>query len=195
MINAEYRTVDKRKIAIDDRELSARLGRVCAHTDPEIYRVVEALLREMEPRYAYTRVRLAYTEAGEVDIGFTVTDSAALIKNLAGAGEAFVLVCTLGIGVDRVIARLSKTSRAEAFIFDAVASTLAEAAVDAAEREICEGLVCTSRFSPGYADFPLECQGSLLSYLGAPTYLGITLTESGLMTPLKTVSAVIGIKG
>lgn len=194
MISAEYRTVDKRKIAINDNELSARLGRVCSHTDPELFRVYEALLREAEPKYAFRRVKLAYPTENSVDLGFSVSESAALIKNLCGCKEAFVVACTLGIEVDRLIARLSKTSRAEAFIFDGMASALTEAVTDVMESEITEGLATAPRFSPGYADFSIECQPSLLDFLGAPVYLGITVGESCLMTPMKTVTAIIGIK-
>lgn len=192
---AEYRSVDKRLIRIDDRELSARLGRVCEHTEPELYRVYETVLRAAEPRFAFSRVKVTYGGSGAIDLGFCKTESLALTRCLDGAEEAIVLLCTLGSEVDRLISKLSRTSRAEAFIFDAVASALIEAAVDVAQEEICRGLNTTARFSPGYADLTLECQGPLLDSLGAPTYLGVALTASGLMSPLKTVSAIIGIKG
>ncbi len=195
MLSAEYHDIDKRKIAVSDNELSARLGRRCSHTDPELYRVLESLLRTAEPRYATTRVKISHTDAGEVDLGFATVSSAALTRNLADAKEAFVFVVTLGIEVDRLLARLSKTSRAEAFIFDAVASALAEAACDVAEEEIKGELTCRPRFSPGYGDFSIEHQGALLSFLGAPTHLGVCVCESGLMSPMKTISAVIGIEG
>ena len=195
MITAEYHDIDKRKIAVSDNELSARLGRRCSHTDPELYRVAEALLQIAEPRYAVTRVRSSYPTPDTVDLGFATVFSSALFKNLDGATEVFVFVVTLGIEVDRLLTRLSKTSRAEAFIFDAVASALAEAACDVAEEEIKSGLSCRPRFSPGYADFSLEHQGALLSFLGAPMHLGVCVGDSGIMTPMKTVSAVMGIKG
>lgn len=195
MISAEYRDIDKRKIVVSDNELSARLGRRCSHTDPELYRVIESLIQTAEPRYAATRVKISYLESGEIDLGFARVGSAALSKNLCGAAEAFLLVVTLGVEVDRLLARLSKTSRAEAFIFDAVASALAEAVCDVAEAEIKGGLVCRPRFSPGYGDFSIDHQGELLSYLGAPAHLGVCVCDSGLMSPMKTISAVIGIKG
>lgn len=195
MILAEYRSVDKREIKISDEELSARLGRVCKHTEPELYRVYETLMHTIEPRMATARIEVEYGEGGALDLGFCKTVSTALTKCLDGAEEALILLVTLGAEVDRLITRLSHTSRAEAFIFDAVASALAEAAVDAAEESACCGLVTTHRFSPGYADLSIDCQGALLDFLGAPAHMGVFLTESKLMTPLKTVSAIIGIKG
>lgn len=194
MISAEYHDIDKRKIAISDNELSARLGRRCSHTDPDLYRVFEAILQISEPRYAVTRVPVSYMESGTISLGFAEVSSASLIKNLDGAAEAFVFVVTLGIEVDRLLSRLSKTSRAEAFIFDAVASALIEAACDVAEEEIKGECICRPRFSPGYGDFPIEHQGALLSFLGAPAHLGVCVGEGGMMAPMKTVSAVMGIK-
>ena len=193
MIKAEYREIDKRKIAINDKELSARLGRVCSHKDPELFRVCEAVIQSAEPRYAVCRLPISVDE-GVAHLGFTKTESAALVKSLYGAREVFVVACTLGTEIDRVIGKLSKTSRAEAFIFDAVASAVVEAALDTLELEIGEGLKLAKRFSPGYGDFPLSCQGPLLDFLGAPIHLGIALNDNGMMSPMKTVTAVIGIK-
>ena len=193
MTNAEYKEIDKRKIAINDKELSARLGRVCSHKDEDLFRVYETLMRVIDPRYAVARVNLRYTEDGGVDLGFTTLKSTALVKNLNGAASAYLVVCTLGLETDRLISKLMRTSRAEAFIFDAVASALAEAALDGAEEEIACGASLGKRFSPGYADLSLECQKPILDYLGAPIYLGVTLTDASLMLPQKTISAIIGI--
>ena len=49
------------------------------------------------------------------------------------------------------------------------------------------------RFSPGYGDFPLECQPALLGALEAGKRIGIKLTDSLLMMPSKSVTAVMGI--
>ncbi len=193
MINAEYREVDKRKIALSDAELSARLGRIVMHTDPELERVTQTVLQTAEPKYAVTRVKLSYPTDSSVDLGFATVESTALVKNLRGAREAFIFVVTLGASVDRMIARLSATSRAEAFIFDAVASALAEAACDVVDAEIRGSTVCRPRFSPGYADFDISHQPALLDFLGASTYLGVCVSESFLMTPMKTITAVMGI--
>ena len=49
------------------------------------------------------------------------------------------------------------------------------------------------RFSPGYGDFPLEYQRELLGVLDAAKRIGLTLTDSLLMAPSKSVTAVIGV--
>ena len=55
------------------------------------------------------------------------------------------------------------------------------------------GLVPTRRYSPGYGDLPLSVQPALLDALDAGRRLGVTLTESLLMVPMKSVTAVVGI--
>ena len=55
------------------------------------------------------------------------------------------------------------------------------------------GKRCRPRFSPGYGDFPLECQPGLFRLLGVQRNIGVTLTDSLLMLPTKSVTAVIGL--
>ena len=65
---------------------------------------------------------------------------------------------------------------------------------DTAEREITKGSVCAPRFSPGYADLPLEVGREIVKRLGADVRLGIGFTESGLMIPRKSVSAIVCVR-
>ena len=50
------------------------------------------------------------------------------------------------------------------------------------------------RFSPGYGDFSIAHQGEILKILDAPKKIGLTMTEGNMLTPLKSVTAVIGLK-
>ena len=52
----------------------------------------------------------------------------------------------------------------------------------------------TPRFSPGYADFPLAFVKDIVELTGAGARLGISVSREFLMTPVKSVCAVIGIK-
>ena len=51
-----------------------------------------------------------------------------------------------------------------------------------------------SRYSPGYGDLPLETQTAVFKALDCERTIGVTLTESLLMRPSKSVTAVIGMK-
>ena len=85
---------------------------------------------------------------------------------------------------------------AEAVILDGCGSALVEQGCDAAEREISSRfpeLYLTDRFSPGYGDLPLSLQKDLCTALDAQRRLGIYVNESMLMTPQKSVTAIIGL--
>ena len=49
------------------------------------------------------------------------------------------------------------------------------------------------RFSPGYGDLPLETQRPLLQILDSGRRAGIVLSDTMLMIPSKSVSAIIGV--
>ena len=95
---------------------------------------------------------------------------------------------------------LQLTDRVGQLVFDAAGSALVERAADAAEARVVaaaaeRGLFCGTRFSPGYGDFPLATQPILLATLDAQRALGITLSPELLMTPTKSVTAVVGLFG
>ena len=52
----------------------------------------------------------------------------------------------------------------------------------------------TDRFSPGYGDLPLAMQREVMDALDCGRTVGITLSDSLLMTPSKSVTAIIGMK-
>ena len=114
--------------------------------------------------------------------------------SLLGQEIAFFAV-TLGYGVDRLLEREQRRSLERAYLLDAVASAMVEAGADAAERAIRDGfpeIRFGRRYSPGYGKLPLSANTPLLSLLGADRRLGIRQSESLLMHPSKTVTAILG---
>ena len=80
---------------------------------------------------------------------------------------------------------------------DVIASELAEQTADHVEARIAEfaaqeGLMITNRYSPGYCGWSVAEQHKLFSFL-PPKFCGITLNESALMIPMKSVSGIIGV--
>lgn len=115
---------------------------------------------------------------------------------LAPCREAAVLACTLGAYFDTLLRERQARSMADAVILDALGSAYVEAGCDAAERELSgrfPGRFLTDRFSPGYGDLPLALQSTLCGILDASRRLGVTVGESFLMNPCKSVTAVIGL--
>ena len=80
--------------------------------------------------------------------------------------------------------------------FNSLAAAAIEQVCDEAERLIAERVsepYFTFRFSPGYGDYPLDTQKRLLRLLDAPRKIGLSLNDSLLLTPVKSVTAVIGL--
>jgi cobalamin-dependent methionine synthase I len=50
------------------------------------------------------------------------------------------------------------------------------------------------RFSPGYGDLPLELQTNLFKVLDCQHFIGLTLNDSMLMSPSKSVTAIVGLR-
>lgn len=116
-------------------------------------------------------------------------------RMLADCGQCTVLVCTLGAAFDAWLRQLQARDMASAVMLDALGSAYVEAGCDAAEREIASrfpGMYLTDRFSPGYGDLPLEVQPELLDAAGA-RHIGVSCTPSLLLTPQKSVTALIGL--
>ena len=119
-------------------------------------------------------------------------------EHMAGACAVAVMAVTAGMPVEQELRRLSLTDPVEQCIFDAAGTTTVERAADACEASVVAaaheaGLYTNFRFSPGYGDMPLQTQPVLLAALDAQRKLGITLSKSLLMTPTKSVTAVIGL--
>ena len=124
---------------------------------------------------------------------FSVT-SHSLADHLLGCSRAAVFVATVGLAPDRLIARYSPASLAHACLADALGTERIEALCDLFCTELAtkEGAL-TSRFSPGYGDLPLALQRNIFSILDCARH-GVTLNDSLLMSPTKSVSAIVGIR-
>ena len=119
-----------------------------------------------------------------------------LSKNLEDCKKVIIFAATVGIEFDRLIAKYSRLSPAKALIFQAIGAERTEALCDAFSKEITReyNLPAKPRFSPGYGDLPLEIQKNLFALLDCERKIGLTLTDSLLMSPSKSVTAFIGIK-
>lgn len=120
-----------------------------------------------------------------------------LARHLRGCREAYVVCGTLGVGVDALQRRLSVASGADALMVQALGAAFMESWMDETEAairaELAPGESLVPRYSPGYGDWPLDAQRDLLAMLDAPRRVGVSLTDSLLMVPSKSVSAVIGV--
>ena len=181
------------EIVMNDYETAKRLNTQKGYTSEKIEMCLKRLESVVDCRFV--SVRLPYiTDGKKLNCGFGEFESTILAKNLGDCREIFVFASTLGVGVDRLLNRLSALSAAEFFITDALASSLAEALMNEAEKRVKGDLLCKPRFSPGFGDFGLEHQPAILDLVNAGRLLGITTNKAYLMSPMKSVTAIMGIK-
>lgn len=159
-----------------------------------IFGEVSAITR---PSYAFKlfegRVngpQVEFTDGTTLTVGPVI---ASLLKN----SERFALfAATAGNAFQAYQDRLkSENDTIKSFIADTVGSCIAELAGDRMERFLekeLAGTPHTNRFSPGYCGWNLREQKELFRLLGGNP-CDISLSESCLMTPIKSISGIIGI--
>jgi len=194
VIAIDYRTIPVEELILNEGETARRLHTARDFEMAEIDECLSELKKVVSCKLAAVRCDVSYLEKDGLDCGFGEFKSATLKKNLQGCKEVFVFAVTLGHGVDRLLTQLSLVSPAKYFITDALASSMAEAAADKADELVKGNVLCRPRFSPGFGDLSLEVQPKILTLLNAQRLLGITTNKSFLMSPGKSVTAIMGIK-
>ena len=133
--------------------------------------------------------------AGSEDV---VLQSESLARNLSGCCGAILLAATIGPACDMLVRRAGVTSAADASIYQACGAAAIESFLDdmndryKKDYEV-QGLFLRPRFSPGYGDLNLDHQKDWFRLLDITKQIGIELTDSLLMVPTKSVTAIIGI--
>ena len=175
-----------------DREMILRFARG-GHT-PQL----DALLNEvigqgsaaLDPRLCYADLPLTL-EGERVALGGLPVPGRDLAAHLKGCRRAVLFAATVGAGADRLITRAERTSPARALLLDAFFSERVEALCDAFCAQYNDP---RRRFSPGYGDLPLSFQREVFRLLDCPRLIGLTLGETLLMMPTKSVTAIVGVK-
>jgi len=167
--------------------------------EAELSALTEACLSDFGKAARYRACFLvlpAREAAGGVDFGAFFAPGKSLAKNLAGCSRAILFAATTGMEAELQRKRAAVTSPARALVLDAIGTAAVEVFCDALcdrWREEYAGCFLRPRFSPGYGDLPLGVQRPLLSCLDSSRKAGITLTDTLLMIPQKSVSAIVGI--
>ena len=169
--------------------------------DSEIDQLMEEVQIIAHPRYTYL-IFECQAKATEQEIHVLGTNliltGHSIYQHLKHAKKVVLLAATLGIEVERQIRSYSLTTMSKSVILDACCTEYVEKICDLAECQIeqeteKEGFTMNRRFSPGYGDLPLTIQPDFLAVLEADRRLGIQLSETLLMIPRKSVTAIIGL--
>lgn len=186
----------------DRKEILRYLGYRGQEADEQVKALIESCVDQLsaaaDPRSAYREFPLKLLPDHMIDGGCFQAKSRNLAKNLKDCTSVVVFAATLGLGVDHLLQKYSRLEMSRAVVMQAGAAAMIEDYCN----QICtglrkeyeeRGLYLRPRFSPGYGDFPLNCQPALLEGIQAGKRLGIRLTDSFLMMPSKSVTAVMGV--
>lgn len=155
------------------------------------------LLGVIKPCYVYKVFDIKHEESAVSVEGTTLRLTGnSISEHLSGCTKCVLMAATVSAGADMLIRRLEAFDMTCAVITDFLASAAVEQVCDEAQALIMQelsGYNCTWRFSPGYGDLALDIQGEFLNILDAPKRIGLNVTDSNILTPRKSVTAVIGL--
>lgn len=133
---------------------------------------------------------------------FYMLDGTDIILNSFNINKLFyktekiaLFAISLGMEVDKKILYYSKIDAAKMVILDALASSYIEQLCEDLNEKInnlMEHKYHTVRFSPGYGDLNIDKQKQIIETLGGYKKLGITVSESFMMLPQKSITALVG---
>lgn len=180
---------------------AARYMGVSEAPDSQTARLLEKyepiVRKALRPAYVYREAKVKFAPEGVYLSGLaTPLTGEDIRRHLENCGRAVVFAATVSSAADKLIRTTSVTDMAGALAVDCLCSTAVEQVCELAEKEIFSELTAayrTWRYSPGYGDLPIELQGELLKYLNAQRRIGLTCSESNLLVPTKSVTAIIGI--
>lgn len=190
--------MDGRLTGLNRNEVLLYLGWRGGGLDPaltaDIDRCEALLMKTARPRVVWRRFPLG---ADGTPIGTDFRPGGEDVQRLLHGCEAMIVfAATLGAEAERLIRRAQAVDMADAVILDACGSAAVENVCD----NLCADLAAaeaprylTDRFSPGYGDLPFSQQPDFCRLLDVGRRIGVTLTDSGLMLPQKSVTALLGV--
>lgn len=184
----------------NEREILRYLGYRGQEIPEPVGYLIEECRQELEQYAAPKNIWRSYPlriDGDMIDAGCFQTSSKSLAGNLKGCEELLLFAATLGSRVDILLHKYGKLQISKAVVMQAAAAAMLETYCDQINDELKEryrqqGKYLRPRFSPGYGDFSLSCQIPIAAALELTKRIGITLTDSLLMAPSKSVTAVIG---
>lgn len=192
-------------IKLTSIDRSEALRYLACHDEKSIGETASAYLDECEsrllevisPKYLYKYFPLVSESGRPVIEGCPLhLEGKDISEHLEGCTGIILMCGTAGNGADRLIRVLQIEDMAKAVIADAFAGAAVEQVMNEAEvliRGEFTGKYFTWRYSPGYGDFPIEIQKQLLDVLDAPRKIGLCTSDSRMLAPVKSVTAVMGV--
>lgn len=181
-------------------EVLRYMGTPPDRAEPAIRKLAEGCARELlgvvRPRWAARTFELTPEEGGVRLSSGLLLPGEDLKRHLAGCRRAVLFCATLSAQADALIRRAESGDMLRALALDSCATAAVEQLCDQIELELHRqfpGCFFPFRYSPGYGDLPLTLQSSLLALLDAPRQVGLCASASHILTPRKSVTAILGV--
>ena len=162
-----------------------------------VRRAFDRLENFVTPRCIWGRFHIVHFDGGiELEGAYIYSEN--ISKLTSKSNECYILALTLGHETDRQISIEQQKNMLDGMALDACASVRVDLFCDyVIKNEIVPGLKngekLTHRFSPGYGDLKMEVTEDILHILNANKLIGLSVTNSLMMTPIKSITAIIGI--
>lgn len=168
--------------------------------DELVRTVVEAFGRlegYITPRCVWGRFHIVHFDGG-IELEGEYIYSNDIARLTARSDECILLAATLGHETDRQITLAQNRNMLDGIAIDACASVRIDAYIDQFMRSeifpgLHEGERMTSRFSPGYGDLSMNVTEDIIAILNATKRIGLSVTRSLMMSPVKSVTAIAGM--
>ncbi|MCQ2548954.1 MAG: hypothetical protein MJ134_02830 [Lachnospiraceae bacterium] len=184
-----------------NRSEMARYSGYKSQADEQVDSIMDEVIFDLQDAFSYKvcyrRMELL-VEDGRPKLPFSFS-SKSLEALLTGCSEIIIFAATIGIGIDRYIKKEMRLSPTKGLFAQGFGAERIETLCDyfcnqIKEAVFDENLTCTARYSPGYGDLPLEVQKDIFALLDCSRQIGVSLNESLLMSPSKSVTAIFGLK-
>jgi len=169
-------------------------GEPTVAVDALIRRAIAETEKLIEPRYISKTLSVKID--GEcLNLGGLELKSRDLARLLRDKSQVVLLCATVGFKIEKAIERYALVEPAYALVLDAAAAAAIECVCDGAEKELLGDCEHTGRFSPGYGDLSIDYQTKIIELINAARLIGVTVSASKMLSPMKSVTAFIGISG
>ncbi len=203
---AEFFFPDKNQIEENFSEAARYLGyRRSSVPDSVVTELLEESIKEMHevisPAAVYEDFPLVIKKNAEDEkpvfcFGDVEIASSSLYDNLKDCSHVTIFAATVGPKVDALIRKYQLIAPAKASVMQACGAMYIEQVVNLLNdsikaRKDKDGFTCRPRYSPGYGDVPLQVQKHFFRLLPCQR-IGLTLMDSLIMAPEKSVTAFVG---
>jgi len=187
---ADSLTIDRKEVLRYLRYTNNQIDRGVANLIDSVEKEVMSLSR---PKAVYCESSVELSGSNIVKLEFLEIKSKNLFIFLKECKKVIMFAATIGIEIDRKIEKYSAINQLKSTIYHSVGSALVESFCDYVSKVVTNKKTILKRYSPGYGDLSLEYQRPILNILDANKKVGISLNDSYIMSPSKSVTAFIGL--